>query len=89
MDVTRRVGGSVLFQSMGIAVILSSFGAGLAAQAGAARLLYAMGRDNVVPRKLFGYLSAKHSNPSYNICMIGVLTLAGSLLLNLERPRSC
>jgi amino acid transporter len=85
MDVTRRVGGSVLFQSMGIAVILSSFGAGLAAQAGAARLLYAMGRDNVVPRKLFGYLSAKHSNPSYNICMIGVLTLAGSLLLNLER----
>jgi putrescine importer len=84
MDVTRRVGGSALFQSMGIAVILSSFGAGLAAQAGAARLLYAMGRDNVVPRKVFGYLSVRHSNPSYNICVVGIVTLAGSLLLNFE-----
>lgn len=84
MDVTRKVGGSALFQSMGIAVILSSFGAGLAAQAGAARLLYAMGRDNVVPRKVFGYLSPKHSNPSYNICVVGALTLAGSLLLDFE-----
>jgi amino acid transporter len=84
MDVTRRVGGALLFHAMGIAIILSSFGAGLAAQVAAARLLFSMGRDNVLPRKLFAHLDPKRSNPSYNICLVGVFAVAGSLLLSFE-----
>ena len=85
MDVTRQVGGPLLFHAMGITIILSSFGAGLAAQVAAARLLFAMGRDSVLPRKLFGHLDPKRSNPSYNICLVGVFAVAGSLLLSFER----
>lgn len=84
MDVTRQVGGLVLFQAMGIIIILSSLGGGLAAQVAAARLLFGMGRDDVLPRKLFAYLDPKRSNPSFNICLVGMLAVAGSLLLSFE-----
>ncbi len=84
MDVTRRVGGPSLFQAMGFTVILASFGGGLAGQVAAARLLFGMGRDGVLPRKLFAHLDPKRSNPSYNICLVGVLAVVGSLLLSFE-----
>jgi amino acid transporter len=84
MDVTRKVGGPSLFQAMGFTVILASFGGGLAGQVAAARLLFGMGRDGVLPRRLFAHLDPKRSNPSFNICLVGVLAVAGSLLLSFE-----
>ena len=53
LDVTQRVGGSWLFQAMGWILVIACLGTGLAGQAGAARLLYGMGRENVLPRALF------------------------------------
>lgn len=84
MDVTRRVGGEWLFQAMGWALILANLGAGLTSQVGAARLLYGMGRENVLPKRIFGYLDPERSNPTYNIGMIGVLAFAGALTTNYE-----
>ena len=85
MDVSRRVGGTNLFLAMGVVLILASVGSGLSGQAGAARLLYGMGRDEALPRKVFGHLGAKHSVPTYNILFIGVVTLVGSMFLNWEK----
>lgn len=84
MDVTRRVGGRVLFQGMGFVVILSSAGAGMAGQVAGARLLFGMGRDGVLPRKAFGYLDPVRRNPTVNIILVGFVALTGSLLLSLE-----
>jgi len=84
MDVTRRVGGANLFQGMGIVVILSSLGGGLAGQVAAARVLLAMGRDDVLPRKIFGYLDPMTSSPNINVLMVGLVALAGSMVLSLE-----
>ncbi len=84
MDVSRRVGGILLFQAMGIVVVLSSFGGGLSAQAAAARLMYGMGRDNALPRRIFAYMHPVKRSPTINIILIGALALAGSLLGNLE-----
>jgi putrescine importer len=85
MDVSRRVGGAGLFLAMGIILIMASVGSGLSGQAGAARLLYGMGRDNALPRKIFGHIGEKHSVPTYNIFLIGAVTLVGSLVLNFEK----
>ena len=85
MDVASRVGGSRLFDAMALTLILASVGSGLSGQAGAARLLFGMGRDQVLPKKFFGSLSKKHSVPTYNIVLIGFLTLLGSLFLDFER----
>jgi amino acid transporter len=85
MDVTRRVGGLLLFQALGIVLILASVGAGLTGQVGAARLLFGMGRDNVLPRKLFAYLDPKRNTPTRNIWVIGVVAYIGTLLITYEQ----
>ncbi|MGD1158100.1 MAG: APC family permease [Terriglobia bacterium] len=85
MDVTRRVGGPLLFQALGIVLILACVGAGLTGQVGAARLLFGMGRDNVVPRKLFAYLDPKRNTPTRNIWLIGIVAYIGTLFISYEQ----
>jgi putrescine importer len=84
MDVTHRVGGPLLFEAMGIVIMLGSLGAGLSSEVAAARLLYAMGRDDVIPRTFFGYLSPRTNTPVFNVLLISALTLVGCMVLNLE-----
>jgi putrescine importer len=79
MDATRRVGGVWLFEAMVLLLAIANLGAGLTGQVGAARLLFGMGRDNVLPKRFFAHLSAKTNTPTFNIVLIGALTFAGSL----------
>lgn len=85
LDVTRRVGGPLLFEAMGAIFVIACLGSGLAGQVGAARLLYGMGRDNVLPRRLFAHLDKKRGNPTYNIWLTAVLTFAGAMFISYER----
>jgi amino acid transporter len=89
MDVTRRVGGPILFDAIAVILILSNFGAGLSGQVGAARLLFGMGRDNVLPKSVFAYLDPKKKNPTYNILIIGVLAFIGAMVLSYELAAEC
>jgi putrescine importer len=82
MDICRRVGGAFLFNAMGFILIVAAFGSGLTGTLGAARLLFGMGRDGVLPRKTFGYLKPGSSTPIFNILLIGVISFAGAVLLN-------
>jgi putrescine importer len=79
LDAARRAGGNALFQAMIILLALANIGSGLAGQVGAARLLFAMGREKVLPGKFFAHLDPKTNTPTYNIVLIGVFTLVGSL----------
>ena len=84
MDVTRRVGGNWLFVAMTVVVIVAVTGSGLSAQASASRLLFGLGRDDVLPRKVFTYLDPKRNTPQFNIWVTGLLAFGGSLLLGYE-----
>ena len=84
MDMSQRVGGTLLFQGMSLILVIAMLGSGLAGQVGAARLLFGMGRDNVLPKRIFAYLDPKRNNPSYNIWMIGILAYFGSVTLSYE-----
>jgi putrescine importer len=79
MDATRRVGGTWLFDATIVLVAVADFGAGLATQVGAARLLFGIGRDNVLPKRFFAYLNPTTNTPTFNILLIGALSFAGSL----------
>jgi putrescine importer len=85
MDVTGRVGGPVLLTLMAGILIAANFGSGLSGQVGAARLLFGMGRDRVLPPRVFAYLDSKRSNPSLNIGIVGLLAFAGALFLEYEQ----
>jgi amino acid transporter len=82
MSVAKRVGGTFLDTSLSFILLLGSIGSGMSGQLGASRLLYGMGRDGVIPVKIFGHLDKKHASPSYNILIIGVLACIGAFSLN-------
>lgn len=81
MDICNRVGGRLLFHSMGAILIVAAFGSGLTGTLGAARLLFGMGRDNVLPKRFFGHLKPGTSTPTNNILLIGALAFGGAVIL--------
>jgi putrescine importer len=81
MDVARTVGGPLLFSAYGAVLLVSSLACGLAGHVGAARLLYSMGRDDVIPKKIFGHLSPTRGNPIYNEWIVGIVAYAAVLTI--------
>jgi putrescine importer len=79
MDICTAVGGRALFLAMTAVTVLAAFGSALTGGLGAARLLFGMGRDNTLPRGIFGHLDAKRNSPSYNILIIGALAFGGGV----------
>lgn len=82
LDVCGRAGGPWLFQAMAITLLVACVGSALTGQVGAARLLYGMGRDGVLPRRVFGRLEG--GNPVLNILLVGTVAVIGSLTLSYE-----
>lgn len=83
MDVCRVVGGSFLFQAMGAVLMLAALGSALTGGLGAARLLFGMGRDGVLPRKIFAHINPETNTPTFNILLIGAVAYFGAVGLNL------
>ena len=79
--VAGRAGGQWLFQIVNLALLVATIGSGSGAHLGASRLLYAMGRDNAIPRKFFAFIHPRTRVPSYNISLIGIITLLGAFTL--------
>ena len=74
-QIGRIVGGPVfqaIFVSAGFCATLAS---GLASHASVSRMLLVMGRNNVLPRRFFGYISPKTQTPILNIVLVGVISL--------------
>ena len=84
MDVTRVVGGAALFAAMAGLLVVANIGSGLTGQVGAARLLFSMGRDRVLPPRFFAHLDPRRNTPVYNILAIGVLAFAGAMVMSYE-----
>jgi len=72
-EIARTIGQD-LFASFFLAgMILAQFTSGIAAQASASRLLYAMGRDSVLPKSFFGKLHPRFHTPLFNIVLTGAI----------------
>ncbi|MVO99471.1 APC family permease [Paenibacillus lutrae] len=74
-EIALFIGGKV-FQLVFLAAALSStLASGLVSLTSVTRLLYAMGRDHYLPKKIFGYVHPKYGTPVYNVLIIGCLSL--------------
>ncbi len=85
VQVAMRIGGKFLFHLLNATLLIANMGSGMAAQFGAARLLYGMGRSDALPRSVFGSLSAKTAIPRNNVLLVGLCTLIGVFLLTYEK----
>lgn len=71
-----------LFGVVGFTLLVANFGSGFGAQIGAARLLYGMGRSKALPQSFFGVVDSKHHIPRNSVIFVGVVALAGALLVS-------
>jgi putrescine importer len=82
LDVCHRVGGGPLSQAMAIVLLLAALGSALTGGLGAARLLFGMGRDGVLPRRFFAHIKPETNTPTFNILLIGAIAYVGAITLN-------
>ena len=74
-DISFNLGGRVFQIIFLISSLVGVFASGLASHASVSRLLYVMGRDGVISRRLFGRISERYQTPVANIIIIGVICL--------------
>ena len=79
--VARQVGGIVMFHLLNFTILIANIGSGMGAQLAAARLLYGMGRNDALPKKIFGAIEPRRHIPRNNVIVIGAIALAGAFLL--------
>jgi len=72
-DMAKQIGGDVFGSLFLATVILAQFTAGVPIQAAGSRLLYAMGRDNVLPKKVFAYVIPRFHTPVINLLLMGAV----------------
>ncbi|MFB5192448.1 APC family permease [Alicyclobacillus fastidiosus] len=86
-DIVKLVGGNLLTSIFVSAFVIGSVTCGISAQASVSRLLYAMGRDSVLPKAVFGRLHAKFKTPYWNILIVAAVCLF-ALKLNVATSTS-
>lgn len=74
-EVAKTIGGDLFVTIFLAGLILAQFASGIAAQASVGRLLYAMGRDEVLPIRIFGFIHPKFKTPAINIGIAGIVGL--------------
>ena len=75
-EVAKKIGGDLFVTIFLAGLVLAQFASGISAQASVGRLLYAMGRDNILrPRRVFAYIHARFKTPAVNIAIAGAIGL--------------
>ena len=75
LDVMAAAGGQFLTIFFTAAYVAGACGSALTSQASVSRILYAMGRDGVLPRGFFGRLSQRFRTPVWATITVGVVSL--------------
>ena len=76
LDVMTTAGGQFLNTFFTAAYVAGCIGSALTSQASVARILFAMGRDGILPRRVFGHIPARFTTPTYAILVVSVISLA-------------
>lgn len=74
-EIARNIGGDLFVSIFLIGLIVGQFASGLSAQASGSRLLFAMGRDGVLPKSIFGTLHERFGTPVNSILLCAVVAL--------------
>ena len=84
LDIGSRIGGPWMFGFLSFVLLIAGLASALTGQAGASRLLYGMGRDGVISRRIFGYIHPRFSTPTRGVYFMGLLCLAGIALARFQ-----
>lgn len=85
LDISRLVGGDALFGFTSAVLLVAGLASSVASQAGASRLLYGMGRDGILPKKIFAHLDPRFATPVRSIWLMGLLSFVGALFIGFQQ----
>lgn len=80
LQIAEQIGGDFFGAVFLSTVIVAQFTAGIPIQAAGARLMYAMGRDNALPRRIFAKVHSRFHTPIYNLLLTGGIGLLALVL---------
>lgn len=80
LDVMKRAGGAFMVSFFTAAYVSGTFASTMAAQASVSRILYAMGRDQVLPRGLFGIIHRRFGTPVRATVFVGIVSLLATVI---------
>ncbi|OBB85499.1 APC family permease [Mycolicibacterium peregrinum] len=80
LDLMLTAGGQFLQTFFTAAYVAGALGSAIASQASVARILYAMGRDGILPRSFFGHVSPRFATPVYAILAVSVVSLLATVI---------
>lgn len=74
-EVMLHAGGRFLEMFFTATYVAGAAGSALASQASVSRILFSMGRDGILPRRLFGTLSERYKTPVSAIVLVSLVSL--------------
>lgn len=86
-ELIQVLGGAFLGALLTTAMILTSFSSATSSVTSISRILYAMGRDTVLPAKVFAYVHPKYRTPVVSIVLVGIISLS-AVIFNLTTAAS-
>ena len=82
-SLVQLVGGNLLSSLFIMVLIIATFTQGVSSVTSVSRFLYALGRESVLPKKLFTTLHPKYKTPVANILFIATISLS-AVFINLD-----
>jgi putrescine importer len=84
LELMARIGGGALTAFFTAAYIAGSFASAMTSQASVARILFAMGRDGQLPKRVFAAVHPRLRTPWIAIIIVGVVGLLGAIFVPLD-----
>lgn len=73
-EMIQMVGGNLLSALFTTVLIVATFTQGVSSVTSVTRFLFALGRESVLPNKVFGYLHPKYKTPVLNIVFVTIIS---------------
>lgn len=87
LEIAYTIGGIFLNSTFVAVGLTTGFASAVASGSSAARILYAMGRENILPKRVFGYISPKYHTPVYNLLIVALAAMT-ALFFSLDTATS-
>ena len=81
-EIALSIGGAAFQTFITLIIITTGLATALAGQIAASRLLFGMGRDKLIPSKIFAHLNPKRKTPTYSILIMSVIIVVCALTLS-------
>jgi putrescine importer len=81
IDIGKLIGGETLYYFLSFVLLVAGIASAVNGQASASRLLYGMGRDRLLPHRIFAYVHPKLGTPIYSVLLMGGISLIGAMFL--------